>query len=378
MDEKRSVRMIIQPTVSHYRAPFIKAILALPNWDFHLFGRFQNLDEGKVENRILSANEAISKDVEQLKVYNLRSLRWESGVVGSILFGNYEAYILEGRVYNISTWIALLLSRVLRKKVFLWGHGWKRKEHGFKLKLRRLFYSQASGLLVYGKKAQNIAISCGISASKIAIVNNSIYSRESIETLPLVDQKTLSGLGLDENSLTLIVSCRLTSRHALDLLAEAIDLLPSDYSMINVIVIGDGSERQKLSEIFRKVRCHEFFAGPIYSVTELSSYYRLADLAISPAASGLNIVQALGFGVPVVAPSEDPSSGPEEELVVEGVTGGRFTYGSADDLSTAIQEYLSDRNRLNSMGENGRQLVLENYTAEAHAQNFDAALSDWL
>lgn len=371
------VRMIIQPTVSHYRAPLIRELLRSKDIEFDLFGRFQNTDEKTSMNRIRSAEDSLLASVNHLKTRNWGPLRWESGIVKSVLDRQYDAHVLEGRVYNLSTWVALIVARVLNRKVLLWGHGWKREERGIKLLFRRQFYGLAAGLLLYGENAKRIAENVGLPSSQLTVVHNSIYSREEISSLgsDQVNATTAYGsIGLDDKASTLIVSCRLTPRHKIELLAQALGVLHMSGPYMNVIVVGDGSQREVIENAFHRVACQALFVGEVYSVSQLGGLYEMADLAVSPAASGLNIVQAMGFGVPVLVPLNDPHAGPEEELVVEGLTGARFEYGNPEDLSLAIIRILENEAQRKQMGINGREVVLSKYTAEAHAEAFVNAI----
>ncbi|MBB5749579.1 glycosyltransferase family 4 protein [Micrococcus sp. TA1] len=369
MDE---VRLVVQPTVSHYRAPLLKALLEQQVLPLSLLGRYANSEDRQSRNHIRSASAEILRRVDELKFREWRNLRWERGVVPSVLRGEYRAYVLEGRVYTVSTWLALALGRAKKTPVFLWGHGWKRPESGLKRTSRVAFYRLSSGLLVYGDRAKEYAVSVGLDADRIAVVGNSIYA-----TQDLIDHAVPNRPSTEED-FTVIVSVRLTSRHRVDMLAEALALMSPGGRRTRVIVIGDGDQAETLRESFEQAGVAAKFVGAVYGAESLAPYYAVADVAVSPRASGLNIVQAMGFGRPVIAPEIDPTSGPESELVVDGHTGLQFPLDDIGALARALQSLRDDPDAAVRMGQAARERVLRTHTAEAHSAKIVQAVKGWL
>lgn len=368
---------MIQPTVSHYRAPLIRLLLSSETVDFRLFGRFIN--SGASDDAIATASDDVLSAVTPLRAIDLWNLRWDLDVVTDVLRGDYDAWVLEGRVYTVSTWIALLVGRMTGKPILLWGHGWKRDEAGLKAYLRTVFYRASKGLLVYSESGRDRVTRHGIDPSTVRVVNNSIYprrvltvpsNREDIEDLRLE-------LKIDPQFPVVVVSGRLTRRHQLSLLADAIDLM-DERARPTVLVIGDGSDRFSAEERFGASPIRAVFVGAEYSNSRLRNLYALANIAVAPAAAGLNVIQSLGFHVPVVAPHDDPTSGPEIDAVREGETGWLFRHGDAGDLAERLSVALQSEETQLRYGAAGRDLVLEHYTSESHAHNIENAILESL
>ena len=83
------------------------------------------------------------------------TLLWQKGLVRLVLRQDVDAVIFLGNANFVSTWVAALLSRLSKKRVLFWTHGWIRDESGIKGAVRNLFYRLAHGLLLYGHKAKN-------------------------------------------------------------------------------------------------------------------------------------------------------------------------------------------------------------------------------
>ncbi|HSX74667.1 MAG TPA: glycosyltransferase, partial [Shinella sp.] len=87
-----------------------------------------------------------------------------------------------------------------------------------------------------------------------------------------------------------------------------------------------------------------------------------ADLAVSastdPEAFGRAAIEAQAMGTPVIATDH----GGSRETVLPGVTGWLVPPGDATALAAALEDALSDPERLKAMGANGRAHVLANFT----------------
>ncbi|WP_120005162.1 glycosyltransferase family 4 protein [Nesterenkonia muleiensis] len=368
------IRFQVQPTVSHYREPLVRRLLESTRFAYDLVGRFRN-SEAATEDRIASASQQTLSQVTPLKTRAAGLLWWEQGQVTVVWRGGHDAYVLEGRVYTVSTWAAGAAAKLRGRKVLLWGHGWKRPETGLKRRLRLSFYSLVDGLMVYGDRAKELGMEYGLSAEKIQVVYNSLYSRDQLpEQPPVKSPRSVRS----EDRHTLIYSSRLTHRHRLDVLAEALTDWPAGTPVPRVVVVGEGSERVRLERVFAGAGVEAEFLGAVYSIDQLRELYARADAALSVGGAGLNVIQALGFGVPVVAEEGNRDSSPEIEAVIEGRTGRYYQAGSPESLRETLVELLTDPGQCQLLGANGLELVRARYTAEAHTEAIEVALARFL
>ena len=364
------VRFQIQPTVSHYREPLVRLLSHSSSLALELVGRFKN-SESAASERIQSASAQTLRAVKPLEVIAAGRLWWEKSQVQAVWRGGFDAFVLEGRIYTVSTWAAAAAGRLRGRRILLWGHGWKRGESGAKRLLRLYFYRLVDGLLVYGERAKELGVSYGVDPQKIQVVYNSLYSAQQLPTTPLCSDD-------HRERPTLIYSSRLTARHRLDILAEALSHWPEPAKTPQVIIVGDGAERSRLEGVFSGAGIPAQFLGAVYDVDTLKELYAGADLALSIGGAGLNVIQALGFGVPVVAEAGHHDSSPEIEAVVEAETGRYFTAGSAESLRAVLLELLEMPEELSRMGRAGLHMVGKRYTAERHAAAIETALHHFL
>ncbi|PRZ13429.1 glycosyltransferase family 4 protein [Nesterenkonia sandarakina] len=371
------VYFVVQPTVAHYREPLVRRLLESTRYDFDLVGRFKN-SEATAADTIHSAADEVLAKVRPLRFSAVGKFWWEHGQVGEIWAGHHDAYVIAGRIPTVSAWAASAVAALRGRTLIMWGHGWKRPEDGLKRQVRLAFYRLTDGLLVYGDRAKELGSSYRVPAEKIQVIYNSIYpealtgsARESARATHAAHPAQTPDD--DAGSPTIIYSSRLTTRHRLDLLAEALGGMPAE-ARPKLLIVGEGAERPRLEQVFAEHGVDAEFLGAVYDYDQLRELYAQADLAVSVGGAGLNITQAMSFGVPVLAEDGNPDSSPEIEAVVEEVTGRYYQTGDAGSLRRVLTELLAAPHQLQQLGEASLAVVRDRYTAEKHAEAIEDAL----
>src|SRR5699024_1922685 len=315
---KARLLIVVQPSANHYREPFAWELLNDGRVEVILFGRYNHRDQAPKRKAYspLQASSALLRLIHRLEVKKIGGwLTWERGLFLKALKEEADLYVLPGNVYNLTTWALAISLRLRDKKIAFWGHGWKRPESGPKLSLRKLFYKLADAHFVYGTEAIKYAQSAGLKESAFYPIYNSFTSEKLLLDVlkRSVDKPVKPKVS---NEVTLVFSGRLTKRHRVDLALQAVlELRAAEQLDLSLVVVGDGPERPALEEMAHVDRGAAHFLGAIHSLDDLYDIYREADYAVSPGASGLNVVQALCFHVPVIASVGDPESGPELEVI---------------------------------------------------------------
>lgn len=364
--DRLRVFFVVQPTAAHYREPLLRRLLESEQLDFDLHGRFTNTEVTAAEE-IRSASDDVLSRVTPIDFSTLGELWWEKGQVSAVWRGDHDVYVLAGRIYTLSAWAALIAGRLRGRTVLLWGHGWKRPETGLKRLLRLGLYALCDGLLVYGDRAVELGVGYGVPAEKFGVVYNSIYAEADTAEVRLTQDEHDDAARRP----TVLYSARLTARHRLDTLAEA---LAQTAEAPYAVIIGDGDERPRLERRFAELGVDAEFLGPVYDYHRLRELYAGTDAALSIGGAGLNVTQAMSFGIPVIAEVDHPDSSPEIEAVHEGETGRFFDHADPGSLARVLRESLADRPGLRRMGRRGLQIVRERYTAERHAEAVEASV----
>lgn len=366
------VGLVVQPSASHYRAPLIEQLMESDSINFNLLG---HLGSANRADAVKNAPPAIAKHVRPIgKIHLIGPLCWDTGVVGYAATESYDALVVEGNIYALSSWVAAIVARLRKRKVLLWGHGWKRRDSGLKQCTRKLFYRLPHGHLVYGKFAVQMAAEIGLTPAHFFPVFNSIYPTEVLKNLNT--GKKLDLLSAKEHHF--VFSGRLTKRHGVEHAIRAIlQARRLGYSFV-LHVVGDGPEKPYLASLAEEDPNSTIFHGSMYSLAALKEIYDKAVFAISPGASGLNVIQALGFQTPVIAAFGDPQSGPEIEALDFCKHIG-FSHAEpellTEKLISATKLQRDEYERLSLVGFN---IVLSNYTTEAHSKNIIAGILNTL
>lgn len=364
--QRLRVFFVVQPTAAHYREPLLRCLLASDHLDIDLHGRVTNTEVPSSEE-IHSASQDVLSQVTPIDFRTAGEFWWERGQVSAIWRGTHDVYVLAGRIYTLSAWVATLVGRLRGRTVLLWGHGWKRPEQGIKRLLRLALYALCDGLLVYGDRAVALGVSYGVPEDKFAVVYNSIYSEAQIGDV----RASRAPDDADPSHSTVLYSARLTARHRLDTLAEALAQMTQPP---RAVIIGDGAERERLERRFAELDVDAEFLGPVYDQYRLRELYAQADAALSIGGAGLNVTQAMSFAVPVIAEADHPDSSPEIEAVEEGVSGRYFAHGDPASLARVLTRTLADPAELRRLGQRGLQIVRERYTAERHAEAIETSI----
>jgi glycosyltransferase involved in cell wall biosynthesis len=135
------------------------------------------------------------------------------------------------------------------------------------------------------------------------------------------------------------------------------------------VIVGEGPERERLERLVGELVLGDVvrLAGAVYDQEEVGRLLLFGRVGVMPAAAGLFVVHAFGYGLPVVIGNDGASHGPEAELVVSGRTGARFPDGDADGLAGALCRLLGRPEEREWMAANCRRVVAERHNAETMA-----------
>lgn len=271
-----------------------------------------------------------------------KPIYFQSGVI-SLIKENYTTYIMLGELPCLSTWLMLFLSKLYKKKVYLWSHGWYGRESLIRKYFNRLYFSMADGIFLYGNYAKKLMIKEGFNEKKLHVIYNSLdYDKQLLIRKTLNSSKIFSNKFRNINPNIIFVG-RLTEIKRLDLLIYAIQKLKSESKNYNVTLIGDGERKDSLIELVKKLDLEEsfWFYGPTYDEVELSELIYNADLCVSPGNVGLTAMHSMVYGTPVITHNDFTHQVPEFEAISDGLTGAFFEKDDSNSLAESITKWFS-------------------------------------
>lgn len=221
--------------------------------------------------------------------------------------------------------------------------------------LRRL-YRRFERLLPIGQWSRSHYLRLGVAPEKLI---DSPYCVD--EVLFQADEAARAALrgpardevGLEADQAVVVFSGKLSDRKGVDLLVEAVALLPPELRpSVALLVVGDGELRQPLARAALRLGVRAHFVG-VQPQRALSRWYHAADVLALPSRHGetwgLVVNEGLLHGLPCVVTD---AVGCAPDLIEEGVTGSVCRAGDPPALARALRAALS----LSGHGPAGREV----------------------
>jgi phosphatidyl-myo-inositol dimannoside synthase len=204
---------------------------------------------------------------------------------------------------------------------------------------------------------------CGVPADQIRL----LYPGVDVDRFIPVerDAKVRKALGWDDRPVVLTVG-RLQARKGQDRLILATKQLRESFPDLLYVIVGDGEERQRLEQLVRENHLENHVQFRFDSRDEeLIHCYQQCDMFALPNREvngdfegfGMVLLEAEACGRPVIA----GTSGGTAETMQVPATGRLVCCDRPEPLANLIAEMLSDRERLEVMGQAARRWVLENF-----------------
>lgn len=314
----------------HYRKAIYQLLDAELNVDFY----FGDSRPGNIKKLDYSLLKNFKKE---FKNYSFKNFYIQKGLL-EFINKDYDVYLTPGDFYNLYNWILLPVLRLKSKKIIFWTHGIYGKESKVELLLKKLFYSLATDIMLYGNYNKELMIKNGFESKKLHTIYNSLdYDYQ----LKLRNQ--LLNLPKKENDIFNIVFIgRLTKVKKLDFLLNSFITLHNNNIDCKLTLIGSGEEEHKLKKIVSKHKLNHKvdFIGALYDEEDIANYLFNADLCVSPGNVGLTAMHAMMYGTPVISHNRFEMQMPEVEAIIKGETGDFYDYNNQESLTHVIQQYI--------------------------------------
>ena len=231
------------------------------------------------------------------------------------IINDFDVIFIGGNPRVLSDALFATYLRMINKKIVLWtmAHSYRGRKLAENI---RLLWSRIFPLIfVYTDKEVEFLRDKGFKNNFILGMNNGLDQKaieEAIQLWPeekLKEWRMANGLG----SRTIIVSsARLEPKNKFELVIRAIPKIVKKIPDLLWCVIGGGPEEENLKNISRTlgIEDHISFIGPIYEEEKSAPYFLSSHLFIHPAAVGLSMLHAFGYGLPVVIHSRSDLHGP--------------------------------------------------------------------
>jgi glycosyltransferase involved in cell wall biosynthesis len=285
-----------------------------------------------------------------------------------ILFES-EVIFIGGNPRVVSDAIFGTFLAVLRKKVVLWTMARSFRNNRWSENIRLRWSRIFRYIFVYTDEEADYLNQRGFKNNYVLGMNNGL-DQKAIEhaasswTTNELNEWRRAG---DIDSEVLILSCaRLERKNRLDLIAEAFPILISHVPNLKWCVIGSGPELPELKALVNSlgVKAHVRFVGGLYEEKELAPWFMSSKLLVHPAAVGLSLLHAFGYGLPAIVNDNPRGQGPEYAAFESGFTGLAFRENDVKHLAETIIKLLDDDQARNKMGEHALNLARKSYNVD--------------
>ena len=326
---------LIAPFLTHYRINFYRKLSDGLSSGIVFFFQQKVENDGRPGIRFDENDHFLAYKIRKLKLGSI-TISFSFDLLRKIRKKKLKILIIEGAISNLTSWYFVFFRKIFKIKVIAWACGWQPATHSgvirnAKRKLEKFFFNNCDWIISYSTTAEtyfrSIGVRSGIDVAYNGIdtdqyVNNSFQILDNAKHIRANHTGTIflyvGGIFKDKN-VGFMVDCF------------------HDFSTNNrdaiLWIIGDGPDKKSLEEHVKEKRVENIvFWGRKES--DVDQYFAAADFFILPGVGGLALNQAMLWGTPCIVSEAD---GTENDLVVEGETGFRFTSASKDSLVFALK-----------------------------------------
>lgn len=365
-------RLAIQQRVlPAYRVEFFQTLAQSCQGGLAVFAGQPRPDESiQVAQTVKIARLTWAKNIHFGKVSSPYYLCWQRGLLTWLEAWQPDALILEANPRYLSTYRAAAWMHRRGRPVLGWGlgspnaagKGGKSISGWLLSSTRRQFFGMFDGMIAYSQQGADEYRSLGFSSERVFVAPNAVIHRRS--NPPPSRPPTYPGRP------TVLFVGRLQERKRVDNLILACASLPPSLQP-DLVIVGDGPDRARLQSLAKTVYPRAEFPGAVHG-SALVPFFERTDLFVLPGTGGLAVQEAMGYALPVVVAEGD---GTQDDLVRPG-NGWRVRSNDLDHLRSALEEALSNPDRLRKMGKESHRIVQEEANIETMVAGFLAALAN--
>lgn len=326
---------IIYGTAPKYREAIFRAIDSEYDCDW-LFG------ETKTDIREMDISQL--KHAKYYKSYgDSTKIYWQGGILPALFSKKYRNYLVLAETRSVSFWLAVFIKKLFfqRKKLYGWSHGWYGKEGRTHKLLDRLKIKCIDGLFVYNRRSRQLMIDGGVDKEKIFVIGNSLDYDRQLELRNSLAPSDIFTTHFNNDNHTLLFIGRLTKVKRLDLFIEAVRFLKEKGKNFNVVLVGDGEQKEQLQQLCKGYEIPVWFFGACYDEATNAELVYNSDLCVSPGNIGLTAIHSLMFGTPAITNNDLSHQMPEFEAIIPGRTGDFFEVNNPSSIASCVENWFA-------------------------------------
>ena len=379
---------LLQEIIPSYRVPVFRRLGSLDGVDLTVFYSHPS----KVMNRENLKNAQVIEGFRHVRIgqVEIGACNYQFGMLWHVLVGRPDV-VIAGNPSSLDRLILLLLCKLLGIRIlwFLGGVPYidesKIKEYAKRGRLNRWFGKcnpkrmlmwRADGIVAYSEHAKHFYVADGFREDDIWVAPNSpdteaLHDFREEWLRRTVELEAARKRFSPHGERVVFLLGRLNNDRKVDVLLNALSELYEKGFKPSLVIVGEGSERVRLTKMAVDLGLtNVFFEGAIYDEKELTKYFMISDIFVTPGVSSLAIKMAMFFGKPVVT----VDYGLEVHDVQEGINGFIFPMGNVTELAKRIQLLLQSEELAMRVGANGRATMRDRINIGNMVEGFRKAI----
>lgn len=368
---------VVQAIIPHYRVPLFEGLARRPELRVTLWAGTRS--SGSLAN---TAGDGAYL-LRRAPVHGRRGLFVQPQRLVAAARGAFDVLVLPWNLRYLDLLPTLGLARARGLSTLLWGHGYSKKESTVRRRARNAVGRLADGCMFYSRTAADRCIAEGFDPERVFVAPNALDQRpiQAASERCRAATGALAALrrerGLTEGQ-TVFFSARLEPDKRVDLLLEAFALCRRGRPQARLVIVGAGSAETRLQRRARSLGLDDatLFVGALYDEEQLAPWFLASSVAAFPAALGLSIHHAFGYGLPVITSDDFSTHGPEIEALRVNENGLTFRDGDPVSLAEQLGRVLDDRELQRTLAVGAAATVSgpRGYTMERLVGGFSDAL----
>ncbi|MCR9296232.1 MAG: glycosyltransferase family 4 protein, partial [bacterium] len=258
---------------------------------------------------------------------------------------DYDVLVLNWNARFVFLLPSLLVCRLTRKAVVLWGHGFSKSPAGWRTTIRNFVARLANAVVLYDDKTA-VSVRQEHPNLRVFVAPNAIDQTKTLESLAICTDDALLAFRTEEELLgnNLLFVSRLQHGNQLDVAIKALSYLPVEFTDSKLLIVGDDPDdiSKELQDIAAKagVADRVRLLGPIYDPLKLCFIFKSSAAFIYPSNIGLSILHAFGYGLPVVMGNDFSKHNPEAIYAQDRKNCLLFEHSDPESCASKLAELL--------------------------------------
>ena len=271
--------------------------------------------------------------------------------------------ILASRLVNVSNRIHIFTGQVWHTKKGVYKY--------FLMFLDRFTVWNSTHILVDGQSQRQFLIKNRIvlESNSFVLGKGSISGVDTNRFIPnaIIKKEVRDELGINENEVVFMFLGRMNTDKGINELAEAFNSLRNKHANVRLLLVG-GDEENMTPVVKQKIKDSESVI--FYGVTPVPErLIQACDIFCMPSyREGFNVsvIEASLLEKAVICSDTYGLM----ESIIENKTGLRHKVADVDSLYMAMEKLFYDKNLTESLGQGGREYVLENFSAKTISEKW--------